>query len=110
MPTNKEALIRYRVINRCLKDFKYATREKMIQACEDVLSIRPISSRTIYQDIRDMKEDERLGYFAPIKLDRTRMSYYYDDPDYSIDNIPLNEEDLLHFYRRRSEDCRNNEH
>jgi predicted DNA-binding transcriptional regulator YafY len=94
MPTNKEALVRYRVINRCLKDFRYATREKMIRACEDVLSISPISPRTIYQDIRDMKQDERLGYFAPIKLDRGKTAYYYEDPDYSIDNIPLNEEEV----------------
>lgn len=94
MPTNKEALVRYRVINRCLKDFKFVSQNKLIHACEDVLSISPISSRTIYQDIRDMKHDERLGYFAPIKLDREKMAYYYEDPDYSIDNIPLNDEEV----------------
>ena len=94
MPTNKEALIRYRVINRCLKDFKYATREKLIQACEDALDIRPISDRTIYQDLRDMKKDARLGYFAPIRKDNTKQAYYYEDPDYSIDNISLNEQEV----------------
>jgi predicted DNA-binding transcriptional regulator YafY len=94
MPTNKEALVRYRVINRCLKDFKFVSQNKLIHACEDVLSVSPISSRTIYQDIRDMKHDERLGYFAPIKLDRAKMAYYYEDPDYSIDNIPLNDEEV----------------
>jgi predicted DNA-binding transcriptional regulator YafY len=94
MPTNKEALVRYRVINRCLKDFMYANMDKLIQACENALSVSPISKRTIYQDIRDMKYDERLGYFAPIKLDRNRMAYYYEDHHYSIDNFPLNDEEV----------------
>lgn len=93
MPANKYALIRYRVINRCLKDFQFATMEKLIQVCEDALSMSPISKRTVYQDIRDMKEDDQLGYFAPIKLNREK-GYYYDDPDYSIDNIPLGEEEI----------------
>ena len=94
MPTNKEALVRYRVINRCLKDFRYASMDRLIRACEDALSISPISPRTIYQDIRDMKKDERLGYFAPIKLDRDKMEYYYENGDYSIDNFPLNDEEI----------------
>jgi predicted DNA-binding transcriptional regulator YafY len=93
MPANKNALIRYRVINRCLKDFTYASKEKLIQVCEDALSISPISPRTIAQDIKDMKENDQLGYYAPIKLDRDR-GYYYEDPDYSIDNIPLGEEEV----------------
>ena len=90
MPKNKEALIRYRVINRSLKDFQYVTKEKMIQACEDTLDIHPIGERTIDGDIHDMRFDNGLGYFAPIKYDRTKRAYYYEDPDYSIDNIPLN--------------------
>jgi len=94
MPTNKEALVRYRVINRCLKDFRYANLDKLIKSCENVLSVSPISPRTLYQDIRDMKQDERLGYYAPIKLDRYKRAYYYEDPDYSIDNIPLNDEEV----------------
>jgi predicted DNA-binding transcriptional regulator YafY len=93
MPANKYALIRYRVINRCLKDFQYASMDKLIQVCEDALSMSPISQRTIYQDIRDMKEDDQLGYFAPIKRNRDK-GYYYDDPEYSIDNIPLGEEEI----------------
>jgi predicted DNA-binding transcriptional regulator YafY len=94
MPTNKEALVRYRVINRCMKESKYASMDKLIRSCEDALSISPISRRTIYQDIHDMKTDERLGYFAPIKLDRDRMAYYYEDVDYSIDKLPLTDEEV----------------
>ena len=94
MPLNKEALIRYRVINRCLVDSKYVSKAKLIRACEEALDIAPIGERTIDQDIHDMREDTRLGFHAPIRHSREKNGYYYDDPDYSIDNIPLNEEEL----------------
>ena len=94
MPTNKDALIRYRVINRCLIEFKYVSREKLIRACEEALYISPIGERTINQDLHDMRMDERLGYFAPICFDRKTSAYYYDDPDYSIDKIPINNDEL----------------
>jgi predicted DNA-binding transcriptional regulator YafY len=94
MPTNKEALIRYRVINRCLFEQKYVSRSRLIQACEEALYIAPIGERTINQDIHDMREDERLGYFAPIAFSREKSAYYYEDADYSIDNIPINNEEM----------------
>lgn len=94
MPKNKEALIRYRVINRCLKDYGYITKKKLIQACERTLDIYPISKRTIDGDIHALRYDNGLGYYAPIKYDRNRKAYYYEDRDYSIDNIPLNDEEI----------------
>jgi len=94
MPKNKEALIRYRVINKCLLDRKYITKRELKEACERALDIYPIGERTIDADINSMRYDERLGYLAPIKMDKIRRAYYYDDPDYSIDKIPLNEDEL----------------
>ncbi len=94
MPRNKEALIRYRVINRCLIGGKTASKEKLIKACEDTLDISPLGERTIDGDIHDMRFDNGLGYNAPIKFDKEKGGYYYEDPGYSIDNIPLNEEEL----------------
>lgn len=94
MPKNKEALIRYRVINRCLIDKTYVTKQELKEACERALDIFPIGMRTIEADIHAMRYDEGLAYFAPIKIDRINKTYYYDDPNYSIDNIPLNEEEL----------------
>ena len=41
-----------------------------------------------------MRYDQRLGYYALIKINRIHKTYYYDDPNYSIDNIPLSEEEL----------------
>lgn len=94
MPKNKEALIRYRVINKCLLDKTYVTRRELREACEKALDIYPIGERTIDGDINAMRNDDRLGYHAPILMDRSRGVYYYEDPTYSIDNIPLNEEEL----------------
>ena len=94
MPKNKEALIRYRVINRCIIDYKIVSRQKLITACEAALDKCPISKRTIDGDIHSMRNDLGLGYLAPIKYDRYRQGYYYEDPDYSIDKIPLNNEEI----------------
>ncbi len=94
MPKNKSALIRYRVINRCLVEKIHVSKKELREACERALDIYPIGDRTIDSDIHTMRYDERLGYNAPIKFDRAKGTYYYDDKNYSIDNIPLSEEEL----------------
>ena len=94
MPRNKDALIRYRVINRCLIHGKVASIEKLQQECALDLGVDQVAKRTIQEDIRNMREDDRLGYHAPIKYDRYRQGYVYEDYGYSIDQIPLNEEEL----------------
>ncbi len=94
MPKNKDALIRYRVINKCFLEKKHVTLKELVSACEDALDIQPLSERTIEADIRAMRYDRGLGYNAPIKMNRSKGVYYYEDPNYSIDNIPLNEEEL----------------
>jgi predicted DNA-binding transcriptional regulator YafY len=94
MPKNKEALIRYRVINRYLIDHTYATKEQLIDACERALDIAPLGERTIAGDIHAMRFDRHLGYLAPIRFDQQRKSYFYDDPDYSIDQLPINSEEM----------------
>lgn len=94
MSKNKNALIRYRIINRCLIDYKICTKEKLIKACEDALDIFPLGERTIDKDIYDMRNDNGLAYYAPIKYDKNQGGYYYDDPDYSIDNLPLKQDEI----------------
>jgi predicted DNA-binding transcriptional regulator YafY len=93
MPKNKDALIRYRIINRCLIDYRYVTMEKLLTACYDAFD-KEVARRTIEKDIHDMRHDSQLGYYAPIKFDAYRCAYYYDDLDYSIDKIPLDYFDL----------------
>lgn len=95
MPVNKDALIRYRVINRRLKNkYKpYPSLEELIEACEDALG-KDISKRSIQGDLQAMRTDSDLGYNAPIVYDKANGGYKYSDENYSIDNIPLNEDDF----------------
>ncbi|MFH0895450.1 MAG: WYL domain-containing protein [Bacteroidota bacterium] len=94
MPRNKEALIRYRIINRCLVNKKYVTMPQLIEACEEALDTSAIGKRTIEKDIADMRNDNNLGYYAPIIFDRGEGAYYYEDSNYSIDKIPINSEEI----------------
>lgn len=98
MPVNKNALLRYKTIDNCLRNrARKWTLENLIDACSDALyeytgKDEYISRRTIQLDLQKMRSDE-LGYNAPIVVKNKRY-YTYEDPDYSITNIPLTENDL----------------
>jgi len=98
MPVNRNALIRYRTIDKCLQNRRRKwTIENLIDACNDALYEyegidKGVSMRTIRLDLNAMRSD-KLGYNAPIIV--TDKKYYtYEDPAYSITNIPLTEQDL----------------
>jgi hypothetical protein len=71
MPANRNALIRYKTIDNCLRNpYRQWTLEDLIDACSDALyeyeGIRKgISKRSIQMDIQMMRS-EKLGYNAPI--------------------------------------------
>jgi predicted DNA-binding transcriptional regulator YafY len=99
MPANKYALLRYRVIDRCLKNKgrMYPTREDLRQACEEALfgaGGEAISLSTIDKDIWAMKNEGELGYYAPIMHSRQHGGYYYEQEEYSINELSLGDEDL----------------
>ncbi len=52
----------------------------------------PVSRRTFQNDLALMRSD-RLGYNAPIVV-RDNKYYEYEDPDFSITHLPLNDEGL----------------
>ena len=98
MPLNKNALIRYRTIDTCLTNrFRKWTLIDLIDSCSEALYEyegidKGVSKRTIQADLQMMRSD-KLGYNAPIIV--TDKKYYtYDDPNYSITNIPLTNQDL----------------
>jgi predicted DNA-binding transcriptional regulator YafY len=95
MPANKFATIRYHVIDKMLRNkYKpYPSAEDIVEKCSDVL-LKRVSLSSIEKDIRAMKNDEALGYFAPIEYSRTHRGYFYKDEDYSIDSVPLNEDEI----------------
>lgn len=98
MPINKSALIRYKTIDKCLQNrHRRWTLDDLIQACSDALyeyegTDNGISRRSIQLDIQLMRSD-KLGYNAPIIV-VDRKYYTYEDPNYSITNIPLSDRDL----------------
>ncbi|MGN6439494.1 MAG: helix-turn-helix transcriptional regulator [Agriterribacter sp.] len=98
MPVNRNALIRYRTIDKCLQNRRRKwTIDDLIEACSDALYEyegidKPISMRTIRLDLNAMRS-EQLGYNAPIIV-VDKKYYTYEDPTYSITNIPLTTQDL----------------
>ena len=98
MALNKNALIRYKTIDKCLQNgYRQWTLEDLIEACSDALyeyegrSIN-VSKRTVQLDIQMMRSD-KLGYNAPIEV-YDRKYYRYADEGYSMTDIPLNENDM----------------
>jgi predicted DNA-binding transcriptional regulator YafY len=98
MAQNKNALIRYKTIDKCLQNgYREWTLENLIEACSDALYEYEgrdinVSKRTVQLDIQTMRSD-KLGYNAPIEV-YDRKFYRYADPDYSITDIPLNDSDM----------------
>jgi predicted DNA-binding transcriptional regulator YafY len=98
MPANRNALIRYKTIDACLRNrYRKWTLEDLIEYVSDTLYEyegidKGISRRTIQADIQMMRSD-KLGYFAPIVV-LDKKYYTYEDPNYSITNIPISENDL----------------
>jgi predicted DNA-binding transcriptional regulator YafY len=98
MPTNKNASYRYRVIDNCLKNTgrKWTLDDLMDKIStrleEDFGKVTGISKRTVQGDISIMKSMRPRGFDAPIVC--KDGFYLYDDPDYSIENNPLNEQDI----------------
>lgn len=98
MPVNRNALIRYKTIDTCLRNkYRLWTLEDLIDACSDALYEyegidKGISKRTVQMDIQMMRS-EKLGYNAPIVVYDNKY-YKYEDEDYSITNTPLSEQDL----------------
>lgn len=98
MATNKNALIRYKTIDKCLQNrSRYWTLKDLIEACSDALyeyegKHSLVSKRTTQLDIQTMRSN-KLGYNAPIIVQR-RKYYTYEDENYSITNIPITQLDL----------------
>lgn len=98
MAQNKNALIRYKTIDKCLQNNnRNWTLDNLIEACSDVLYEYEgrdvnVSKRTVQLDIQMMRSD-KLGYNAPIEV-YDKKYYRYADEDYSITDIPLTENDM----------------
>lgn len=96
MPHIKNAQIRFRIIDRCLRNnFRpYPTKKDLREACEESLYGLSegvnICDSTIEKDMFAMK----MEHDAPIAYSKKNKGYYYKDQNFSINDIPLSEDDL----------------
>lgn len=98
MPVNKAARFRFEIIDECLRNRLHKWTKKMLL---EVVNVKlhqnyganaGISLSMIRNDINDMQTE----YGAPIetKKEGTSVIYYYEDPDFSIIKLPLEQEDI----------------
>jgi predicted DNA-binding transcriptional regulator YafY len=97
MPINKDARIRYEILEECLRDTKRKwTRTSLLNFVNRRLDLQfgkeAISASQLRYDLEAMEVD--LG--APIeKISKGRTYYYrYGDPEFSINSLPITEEDI----------------
>jgi hypothetical protein len=98
MPTNLNALIRYKTIDRCLRNMNVKwTIDRLQEECTEALGeargvYKKVSERTIRDDIRIMRSDI-LEFNAPIVIDNG--GYRYSEPYFSIFKSNITDEKLL---------------
>lgn len=96
MPHVKNALIRYRIIDRALRNehSPYPSKVKLRELCEESLfgSVEGehICDSTIEKDLFAM----RIEHDAPIKYSKKFGGYYYTEPGFTIDDTPLTPDDV----------------
>ena len=98
MPTNRNALIRYRTINGCLSTGRKYSINELLDAVNEALyefcgPNTTVSERTLRDDIRVMRSSA-LGFNAPIAV--KEGLYYYADPGYSLLDVLVAETQLMH--------------
>ncbi len=98
MAQTKNALIRYKTIDKCLQNnYRQWTLDDLIEAVSEALfeyegKENSVSKRTLQLDIQMMRS-EKLGYNAPIVV-YDKKFYKYEDEEFTITDIPLTETDI----------------
>lgn len=99
MPTNKHASFRYRALDQCFtnRGHRKWTLEELIHEVSRLLQEEfsvdtTVARRTIEGDINVMRSPRPRGFGAPIVC--RRGLYYYSDPDFSIERMPLAREEI----------------
>lgn len=105
MPSNKNAIIRYRTLDRCLRNTgrRYYLSD-LLSACSAALSEfsgkpQQVSRRTVLGDLSFMESEAGWGSVG-LEIERLRdeggrrVYYRYADPHFSIDHTPLSSAEL----------------
>jgi predicted DNA-binding transcriptional regulator YafY len=100
MATNKNALIRYKILDSCFRNpGKRYFIENLIEECDRVLAeidpdTKGISRRQIFDDIAFMESSEGWSIDLERHKEGKRVYYRYKDHSFSINNMPLNEVEI----------------
>lgn len=91
MPVNKNAMLRYRIIDSCLtnKMRRYPTLQDIIERIESQMGTS-ISVSMINKDLKQMRD----LYDAPIKYSHTQGGYFYTEENFSILDAPLSPDEI----------------
>ena len=100
MSTNKNALLRYKILDSCFRNTgnRFGIKELIDEVNKVLVEKDPtsdgISRRQIYDDITFMVSSE--GWEVPLtkQRDGRRVYYRYKNPSFSINNMPLNEVEI----------------
>lgn len=97
MPQGKNADIRYKVLDRCLRDWrrKYFI-DDLVKACNEELfnyDGSSVTERQVRADIHYMQR--KVGGVIPLETKRVghRVYYRYSDPNFSIKNLPMSQQE-----------------
>ena len=100
MAINKNALVRYKVLDKCFRNpgKRYFIND-LIAECESVLleidsESNGISRRQIFEDIAFMESKEGWSIELDKLRDGKKVYYRYTDMSFSINNMPLNEVEI----------------
>lgn len=97
MATNKNALIRYRILDSCFRNpgRRYFIDDLIAECEKALLDIDPnsngISRRQIFDDISFMESKEGWQIDLLKLRDGKKVYYRYADSQFSINNMPLNQ-------------------
>ena len=97
MAQTKNALIRQRVIDRCLRSPKQYSLKELMEKCNVALEEagynRVTSKNTILEDLRGIESNFPEAKIIARKSGRS-VFYEYEDKDFSIYNIPLDDDGM----------------
>lgn len=94
MPTNKNAQLRYQILDHCFSDpRRHYTVEALLSELADQLGAR-VSLRTLRDDIAYMRCDLRAP-IAAVPWQERSCCYRYSDPSFTIFRPVLSREELL---------------
>jgi predicted DNA-binding transcriptional regulator YafY len=97
MAITKNALIRYRTLDKCFSNFgRKFSNEDLLEACNNALyefnfSSDGIKKRQLFEDIKFMESAQ--GWEIPLQRNKEgrNVFYRYETKDYSINNQPIND-------------------